>query len=519
LYAAQAIPPIDAEIAGKGHLWTETRYLVPVYGSTGLLFSSRNRILDTPKMKFKHQNYLISIIDDETLYFVEINSRGESNAVDSIALEALFVSDPPADTIPASIRDRKNTLLIVPDYWLGNSSYKFQSRKKSLADAFVARKLHEQFSDQPEIKYFFDGTFYQREQTEKWVYAYFLQDPQFFQLHPQLAHFNLQPHRITCPALIWQQKIRQEIPEFDSGGKGFVQLLPKMGLLYFFFEGNFLFSRKIPLAGAQLQPSDNYDAIAYELNQSLYLFSQKAKTEIDKLYLVSHEAESGRALSEVLGREIHDLNYLINGSNALQGSANATGAIGFLSPSDLLPGKSFLSLCHRVLKKELEWKPVQFAGIAVGLILFFLLGIETIVLHKWSHQIQLPRSIGGNSLTVEESHEIQQYNEALDAILNELERRSPQVVLRKIAQSLPPNVRIQEMVLETEDNPGVDLKGVVRADDPEHFKACLSTLIANINANFQGRRMMTASDIDFEVNQNQPSQGGQDYLINFRLDL
>ena len=26
LYAAQAIPPIDAEIAEKGHLWTETSY-------------------------------------------------------------------------------------------------------------------------------------------------------------------------------------------------------------------------------------------------------------------------------------------------------------------------------------------------------------------------------------------------------------------------------------------------------------------------------------------------------------
>jgi hypothetical protein len=27
LYAAQAIPPIDAEIAEKGHLWTETSYM------------------------------------------------------------------------------------------------------------------------------------------------------------------------------------------------------------------------------------------------------------------------------------------------------------------------------------------------------------------------------------------------------------------------------------------------------------------------------------------------------------
>lgn len=386
-----------------------------------------------------------------------------------------------------------------------------------MADAFIARKLHEQFPDQPEIKYFFEGTFYQRDQAGKWVYAYFLQDPQFFQLYPQLARLNLQPHHITCAALIWQQKIRQEIPDFDNGGKGFVQLLPKIGLLYFFFEGNFLFSRRIPLAGAQSQSSDNYDAIAYELNQSLYLFSQKAKTEIDKLYLVSHEEESGHALSEVLGREVHDLNYIINNSNTLQGSTAAAGAIGFLSPSDILPGKNFLSLCHRVLKKELEWKPVQYAGIAVGLILFFLLGLETIALHKWSHQFQLTKS--NDSLSVEESHKIKSYNEALDAILSELERRSPQEILHKIAKSLPPNVRIQEMFLETEDNPGVSLKGVVRADDPEQFKACLSTLIANINENIQGRRVMTVSDIDFEVNKKQPGQGVQDYLINFRLDL
>jgi hypothetical protein len=317
--------------------------------------------------------------------------------------------------------------------------------------------------------------------------------------------------------LIWQQKIKQEIPDFDNGGKGFVQLLPKVGLLYFFFEGNFLFSRRIPLAGAQSQSSDNYDAIAYELNQSLYLFSQKTKTEIDKLYLVSHEEECGHALSEVLGREIHDLNYIINKSNTLQSSTTAAGAIGFLSPSDILPGKNFLSLCHRVLKKELEWKPVQVAGVAVGLILLFLLGLETTVLHKWSQQIQQPRS--NDSLSAEESHKIQQYNEALDAILSELERRSPQKLLRKIAKSLPPNFRLQELVLETEDNPGVNLKGVIRADNPEHFKACLSTLIANVNENIQGRRAMTVSDIDFEVNQIQPGQGVQDYFINFRLDL
>jgi len=39
LYAAQAIPPIDAEIAEKGHIWTETNYdrqrHRPAFGTAG----------------------------------------------------------------------------------------------------------------------------------------------------------------------------------------------------------------------------------------------------------------------------------------------------------------------------------------------------------------------------------------------------------------------------------------------------------------------------------------------------
>jgi hypothetical protein len=31
LYAAQAIPPIDAEIAKKGHFWMETIYILSKY--------------------------------------------------------------------------------------------------------------------------------------------------------------------------------------------------------------------------------------------------------------------------------------------------------------------------------------------------------------------------------------------------------------------------------------------------------------------------------------------------------
>jgi hypothetical protein len=42
LYAAQAVPPIDAEIAEKGHLWTETIYTAAFTGlSTAISLRAR----------------------------------------------------------------------------------------------------------------------------------------------------------------------------------------------------------------------------------------------------------------------------------------------------------------------------------------------------------------------------------------------------------------------------------------------------------------------------------------------
>ncbi|MFZ0240912.1 MAG: hypothetical protein WAL90_04635, partial [Desulfobacterales bacterium] len=117
------------------------------------------------------------------------------------------------------------------------------------------------------------------------------------------------------------------------------------------------------------------------------------------------------------------------------------------------------------------------------------------------------------------SQNIQHYNQALDVLLGEAGRSSPQEVLHKLARSLPPDVRLREVVLEAEETPGVTLKAVVRSVDQEQFKTCLSALIDGLNANFKGSRPLTVADIDFEVKQSQPLEVLQDYILKFRLDL
>ena len=448
------------------------------------------------------------------LSIVEVDSRGGKNAVESVKLADLLNDAADDNLIPWSTRYRANNLLIVPDYWFGNFVYKFQSAKKSLADAFVERKLQSQIPLLPDVKYFFDCTFFQREHKERWLYAYFLQDPQFYQLYKTLSRLSLTPQRITSPALIWGSKIRQKIPDFNDGGKCLIELLPNIYHLYFFFEGNFLFSRSIPLADLAIDSSDNLQAITYELNQSLYLFSQRAKAEVNKLYLVSSESSAVGGLSEALGREINDLSFLFSQPRGTHPSHASTDLIDSFVLFNFLLKYQFLFVSHKKLKKELEWKPIQSVGTAVAILLCILLGLESIFLHKWSYKNQLPAINGEGAFPEKTKRIIRQYNEALDILIEDAQRRSPKEVIAKVAESLPSEIRMQEIFLKTETDPALDFKGVAIALGSNRIKGSLSVLIANLNKNLHPRKALVMSDIDIEFDKEK-----QSYFIKFRVGL
>ena len=465
-------------------------------------------------MRFKKRNTVISIVENETLHFVEVGPRGKKKAVESVKLADLLVDDADTNIIPFPAKNRANKLLIVPDYWFGNLVCKFQSIKKSLADAFVERKLQAQFEQLPDVKNFFESIGYQREHKKRWLYAYFLQDPQFFQLYKTLSRLGLTPQRITSPALIWQSKIRQKMPDFEEGGKCFIELLDNIYHLYFFFEGNFLFSRSIPLADLPVDSPDNLQAITYELNQSLYLFSQRAKAEVNNIYLLSSETVIIGSLSEALGREINDLSSLFSEPRGTHTSNESTGLIDGYVLSHYLLKNQFLFVSHKKLKKELEWRPVQSVGIAIALLLCLLLGMESIFLHKWSRQNQVSAIQREGVVAGVTKQKIRQYNEALDTLIEDSERRRPKEVIAKLARSLPLQIRMQEIFFKVGTVPELEFKGVAKVLGSELLKGSLSVLITNLNKNLHPRRPLTIPDIDIELDKKK-----QSYLIKFKVEL
>lgn len=468
----------------------------------------------------KKRKSLITIVNNEDLSFVIPDPPGEGRAFDSLALDQFLSVDMESHNVPEEVRRSINSLLIVPDYWFGNATFKFQSRKKSIIEAFIERKLRAEHPDLPDIKYFFGYIPYNTEQGEKELYVYFLQEPKFFQLYNQLVELNLSPHRITTPAFIWAQKLREVMPDFPNGGKAIIHMLPKECFLYFFFQGFFLFSRSIVFPNPQMESSEKLNTLTHEISQSFYLFSQKAKAGIDQIYMASSAKGDVHELSDMLGREVKEL----MGSRENQPKdaviARYISAVGRFRLSDLAPSKKFLSVLHQLQRKELEWKPVQTAGIAVGLILLLFFGAEGFFLWKLPQPSLVPMAKAGIMTGKDPKYTIQQYNEALDFLTRESERPSPQDVIVKVARSLPDNFQIKEMTIEEEGNPAVHIKGVVRASGPDKLRDSISYFLVSLKKYFQGTQSLGLQDIDFEVDKtNNTKQGYQTYLITFGFSL
>jgi len=476
--------------------------------------------LPKPMNMTKQKKTIITIVNNEDLSFVIPDPSGEVRVLDSLSLDQFLNAGMESGPVPEEVSNRVNRLLIVPDYWFGNVTYKFQSRKKSIIEAFIERKLLAEHPDLPDIKCFFGYILHQIDQGEKGLYVYFLQEPKSFQLYDQLIKFDLNPHCITTPAFVWGQKLREIIPDFHNGGKGLVHMLSKECLLYFFFRGFFLFSRSIIFPDTQMESSEKLNTLTYEINQSFHLFSQKAKAGIDQVYIASSVQSDARELSDMLGREVKELEGPEENQPKAPVIGGHLGAAERFSLTDLSPSRKFLSVLHQLQRKELEWKPVQAVGIAVGLLLLLLFGAESFFLWKLSQPSLFPTARAGITTETDPRHTIQQYNEALDSLVLESERPSPQDTILKVVKSLPDNFLIKEMSVEVEGMPSVHIKGVVKASGPDKLRDSISYLLANLKTHFHGARSLSLQNIDVELAKiNNTQQENQNYLVKFGFNL
>ncbi len=469
----------------------------------------------------------ISVINNDELYFIIPDPPNKEKIFAPIPLESLLKDEGDLDDpelIPEEIMARDHVLMIVPDYWVGNEVFEFQSKKRSLVESFLERKLRAEYPGRPDINNFFSYSFYQAESNTRKLYAYFLQELIFFQLYNQLKKRNLCPSQITTSAFLWQEKLKEKISDFNQGGKAFAYILGEKCYLYFFFEGNSLFSRNITFPGSLGDSGDIFGNLIYEImtdeiKQSLQLFSQKTRLGLNQIHLLSFDPLDAGELSEDLRWEIIELSSMGEILSKESATDGHLGAMGGLRLDNVAFSDESFRLSHKGKQNEQKWKLVQTTGLVLGILLLFIFLGEGVLLWKWSRPSALQLAEKESLHETDPTQTLQQYNQMLAFNLEESQRQSMSDGIVNMTRSFPGNVWIKSMVIEAEPDPSVQIAAIVKAAGPKQFKETLSLFLDNLNKYFEGSRVLGINDIDFDINSCTTEVGDQDCVIMLGFNL
>jgi uncharacterized FlaG/YvyC family protein len=464
---------------------------------------------------FKNKKQALIVVHNDNLFFISYDHHKRQQILDSYSISTLLDTDTVIE-LPANIfQDYDFPLLIVPDFWLGSRTYAFQSTDKAAIESFIARKLKVEFPQNQGIQNLFSYDVIRKTKGNQEIVSLFMQEPKAGELLERLAANRIRPVRIASPGLIWNVRLKKAVDSFEKQSIGLVYLMNRECFLLFFYQGNFLFSRTIPLPEPSGDDSSRVDTITYEINQSAYHLSQRTKAQLDRIFLVSRAQDNSDRLREKIGRNLTVLDEKTAGARDDRRLSEEIGLAADFTHEELTPPDNVPGVSDRLLIKEIETNRIQIAGIITGLILLVILCAELLFLFNVSHReskvvisgVEDPKAI------------IEHYNNTLDSLLSDTEREKPLSVLGRLAASLPQNISAESIEIEQEPSPSIYFRGQAVAEDINDFSSTLKSLVDNINANLNISSQITIDNVDIEMKEKQPGTTRLIYQIAFRLDM
>jgi hypothetical protein len=263
------------------------------------------------------------------------------------------------------------------------------------------------------------------------------------------------------------------------------------------------------------ETTDWMEGLTFEINQSLYMFSQKTKSELNRFYLLSDVSSNLNSLSQTLGHDVIDIGPLLTPSGTFEDDelSSLNGVF------DLSLKGTFLSVSHRQIRRELEWEPVQWTGIFIGMLLLLLLVGENLILGRMFRAeaditqdlYQKMHSLDGITLSDDES--------AVDRVLQTIEQPRAYDAVYRLLVSLPDGVRLKKMDLVLETPSEVSLTAFVSAMDTDRLKDILTQLTNQIRHHFKSAQGFSVNDIDVRKDSSNNMNLTAPYLISLKIGL
>lgn len=458
---------------------------------------------------------IIAVHDDEIRFDADKPAAIHTTTI-ALGLADFLAGRPSAAPPAAQAGPRGRRLLIVPDHWLGQVAYAFQSRKRSLVEAFAQRQLLAAHPELPSIPAFYAYRFARAADENQRLTIAYLQEQRGYQLYARLEDCGLTPHLITTPALLWEYALNRSLAGFAEGGQCLIQMAGRRCFFYFFVGGAFLFSRAIALPEGTSSPDDRFGVLVYELNQSFYLFAQKAKADVAGIYLVSPRAADPALLAGLLGREVRPLAK----AEAVCDAQDLDSPIADFTAQARYLRNGFWGIAHRRWKRELEWRPVQIAAAVVGAISLLAIAAESLFLRGVYAQ-GAGRDAAGMVSDGAPAERLAVFSDALAFINTEAGKPSAAETVAVVMASLPAATRIKNLALTIAEQPGLRLEGVITASGHEAFEEQLKALLERLSRGFALQPALGLQDVVCHPAENGTTAPAADGLMayDFRLEF
>jgi hypothetical protein len=455
--------------------------------------------------------HIVSQIVNDQIVFAEVDAVGLYRQLQSRPLGEVLESGLLTGDLPRG----ENTLLLVPDYWLGVKEFPLATSKPALVEPFIRKKLLLEMGESQGCEDFFDYSHQLNSEGESGVVVYFPQESQLPTLHRHLAAARLSPLCVSTPGLLWENRLRETLPGFDQGGKLLICLVGSECFFFFFAQGRFLFSRDFSVFQGS-DPADRIDALAYEIKQSRFLFAQKARGEVDQVLLAAVQTTllDLPALEAKLDRTV---TVLPSASGTAVGFSDETlSPLLFFTPREWKRGSRLVNIAHRQVRKMRDWFVPQSAALAAGFVLLLLLAAVAVYLGSRASEAQVRQR---SAAIREQGAQVRTLSSQLDEILQRRRVPSASDTLVRLARSLPANVGIDTFELDLQGKRTLLVQGIVHAEGSQHFKQTLLELMGNIRENFPGNEQLNYKDIVFVAERRNAGEAIEDFQITFQVNL
>jgi hypothetical protein len=442
---------------------------------------------------------LICTVENSRLQFVRgTRHSGWQELWTLETAELLGDSDLDPTSVPKELAKGPVEVLLVPDYWLTTRTYKLQTKKKSVVDAFLTRKLKDELGGMPGAEAFFSYRFFATRARENRIHTIHLQEPAALELYAALQKHALEPRRITSPALLWEARLRQLFPDFDGERSALLHVLRGECFQYFFDRGRFLFSRNLATAPPDQDGTADFTDVIFEATQSQRLYTQKTQTEVNVFYLLASadsQAPDADFFARGLEKRVVDLADEASAPRALcklrdHGSNEIAREFIRTSKVARLPGVS-----HSATERELFWHPIQWVGVAAGVGAALCAGIS--LSYLWPIYVTAQATLPGSGIRSASARGqiLVEYEQGLDQILTGAGRPNLVQIATRVASSVPAEMRIRAIKAKSTDSGGMTIAGEVDADRTGELEATLGTFLERLHGELPRAAGLSLSDI------------------------